>query len=133
MIFGEYETTHKNYTFHQNQVSGFIQKRLDYFFVSNALQDFVKKTDVFASFSTDHPQIFLSFEKGNSFFRGKGLWKLNKCLISDSKYVESMKKHICETSFLLDNQHIIDEQLRWEYLKYEIRKFTKKKKNMQKP
>ena len=37
-----------------------------------------------------------------------------------------MKKHICETLCLLDNQHITDEHLRWEYLKYEIRKLTKK-------
>ena len=27
----------KRYTFHQNQVSGFIQRKLDYFFVSNTL------------------------------------------------------------------------------------------------
>ena len=39
--------------FHQDQVSGFIQK-LDYFFISNTLQDFAKKTHVFASFSKDH-------------------------------------------------------------------------------
>ena len=41
-----------------------------------------------------------------------------------------MEKHIFETLCLLDNQHITDEQLRWEYLKYEIRKLTK---NRQKP
>ena len=33
-------------------------------------------------------------------------------LISDSKYIESMKKHICEILCLLDNQHITDEHLR---------------------
>ena len=37
-----------------------------------------------------------------------------------------MKKHICETLCLLDNQRITDEHLWWEYLKYEIRKFAKK-------
>ena len=37
-----------------------------------------------------------------------------------------MEKHICETLCLLDNQYITDENLRWENLKYEIRKFTKK-------
>ena len=37
-----------------------------------------------------------------------------------------MKKDNCETLCLLDNQHITDEHLRWEFLKYEIRKFTKK-------
>ena len=40
--------------------------------------------------------------------------------------MERIKKIICETLCLLDNHHIIDEHLRWEYLKYEIRKFTKK-------
>ena len=99
------------------------QLKHNIFFVSNTLRDLVKKTDVFASFSTDQ---FFSFEKGNGSLRGRGLWKFNKSLISDSKYIESMKKHICETLCLLDNQHIIDEHLRWEYLKYEIRKFTKK-------
>ena len=37
-----------------------------------------------------------------------------------------MKKHICETLCLLDNQHVIDKHLRWKHLKYDIRKFTKK-------
>ena len=90
----------KRYTFHQNQVSGFIQRKLDYFFVSNTIQDFVKKTDVFASFSTDHSPIFFSFEKGSGSLRGRELWKFNKSLISDSKYIQSVKKHICETSCL---------------------------------
>ena len=37
-----------------------------------------------------------------------------------------MEKHFCKTLCLLDNQHVIDEHLRWEYLKYDIEKFTKK-------
>ena len=37
-----------------------------------------------------------------------------------------MKKHICETWCLLDNQHITEEHLRWQCLKYEIRKFPPK-------
>ena len=36
----------KRYIIDQNQVSGFNQRRQNYFFVSNTLQDFVKKTDV---------------------------------------------------------------------------------------
>ena len=92
VTFGEYETLkEKRYTFHLNQVFGFIQRRLDYFFVSNRLQDFVKKTNVFASFSTDHSPVFFSFEKGNGSVCGRGLWKFNKCLISDSEYIKSFK------------------------------------------
>ena len=36
------------------------------------------------------------------------------------------KKQIFETLCLLGDQNITDEHPRWEYLKYEIRKFTKK-------
>ena len=86
----------------------------------------MSRKHVFTSFSTDHSPIFFSFEKGNGSVRRRGLWKFNKSLISVSKYIESMKKHICETLCLLDNQHITDEHLKWEYLKYEIQKFTKK-------
>ena len=81
------------------KVSGFVQRRLDYyyFFISNTLQDLVRKTDVFAPFSTDHSPVSFSFGKGNDYVRGKGLWKFYKSLISNSKYIESTKKHICET------------------------------------
>ena len=34
-----------------------------------------------------------------------------KSLISDSKYINSMKKHICETLCLLNNQHITDVRM----------------------
>ena len=104
----------------------FHSKKTRYFSVSNTLQDFFKKTDVFASFSTDHSPVFSSFGKGNDSVCGRGLWKINKSLISGSRYIKSMKKYICETLCLLDNQEITDEQLRWEYLKYEIRKSTKR-------
>ena len=70
------------------------------------------------------PQFFFSFEKGIILFVEEDY--RGKYLISDSKYIESMKKHTCETLCLLDNQHITDEHLRCEYLKYGIRKFTKK-------
>ena len=76
----------KRYSFHKNQVSGFIQRLLDHFFISNTLQDFVKKT-----FSTDHSPIFFSFEQENDSVRGRGLWKFNKPLIADSQIVSLLK------------------------------------------
>ena len=42
------------YTLRENHSSGFIQRRLDYFFMQNVLQERVKKTDILASFATDH-------------------------------------------------------------------------------
>ena len=34
-----------------------------------------------------------------------------------------MKEHISACLNLLENKNILDDQVRWEYLKYELRKF----------
>ena len=63
----------KLFTFHQNHVSGRIQRRLDYFLISNVLQETVIRADVLAPFCSDHNPIrfTISFESNNK--RGKGL------------------------------------------------------------
>ena len=54
MTYGKSETLKiKRFNFQKQHISGFIQRRLDYFFVSNLLQEPVHKTDVLAAFSTD--------------------------------------------------------------------------------
>ena len=50
----------KRYTFRLNHFSGYIQRRLDYFFVSNSVQEAIKSTDILAAFSADHSPIFIS-------------------------------------------------------------------------
>ena len=115
----------KWYTFRQNHSSGFIQRRLNHFFVSNVQQECVKKnwslnwTD--DSFATDHSPILFSSNQMSEFSHGKGLWK---GLLLNKEYVEKIKEHILLTIKMLDNDDLRDEQVRWEYLKYEIRKFT---------
>ena len=44
----------KRFTFRQKHVSALIQRRLDYFYISNAMQASIKNTDVLASLLTDH-------------------------------------------------------------------------------
>ena len=100
--------------------SGYIQ-RLDYFFVSNSVQEAIKSTDILAAFSTDHSPIFISLSKSNE---SKGLWKFNNSLISNEDYVKKMKIHISDILNSLHKENIVDDQVIWEYLKYEIRKFT---------
>ena len=48
----------KRFTFRQNHTTGYNQRRLDYFLVSNILQESVFETDILASFCTDHSPIF---------------------------------------------------------------------------
>ena len=46
--------TVRRFTFRQHQVYGFIERRFDFFLISNILQESIIKTDVLASFCTDH-------------------------------------------------------------------------------
>ena len=76
----------KRFTFRQQHISGFIQRRLDYFFLSNLLQESVNKTDILAIFSTYHSPLLFSIKLRTDENRGKGLWKFNNSLSMNSDF-----------------------------------------------
>ena len=125
------------FTFRQNHFSGFLQRRLDYVFVSNFLQESIQNIDILPSFCTDHSPIFFCYKRSSSFESGKNFWKFNSSLSQDETYLSQMKEHI---SLIKNesNECFSDSQTKWEYLKYKIRKFTisysktKAKKNREK-
>ena len=53
-IWGIRNPKRKRFTFRQHHSTGFIERRLDYFFISNSLQESIKTKDTLAAFSTDH-------------------------------------------------------------------------------
>ena len=112
------------FTFWKNHVSSCIERRLYFFLVSNILQESIIKTDVLASFCTDHSPIFFSLQLKRMPTQGKGFWKFNSFLTSNAEYVEKLKNQTSETLRILEQDKITDKHLRREYLKYEIRKFT---------
>ena len=114
----------KRFTFRQQHISGFIQRRIDYFFLSNLLQESVNKTDILAAFSTDHSPLLFSLKLRTDENRGKELWKFNNSLSMNSDFQTKMKFHIKSTLETLEIEAINDHQVRWEFLKYEIRKFS---------
>ena len=57
--------------------------------------------------------------------RGQGFWKFNSSLTSNSEYEEKMENQILESLRMLNQDKITDKHFRWEFLKYEIRKFFK--------
>ena len=65
----------KRFTFRQNHVSGFIERRLDFFLISNMLQESIIRADVLASFCTDHSPIFFCLQLKDMPTRGKEFWK----------------------------------------------------------
>ena len=52
--------TKKLYTFRQNHSSGSINRRLDYIFISNKLQDFSNDTDIIPAFKSDHSSVLVT-------------------------------------------------------------------------
>ena len=72
----------------------------------------------------DYSPLIFTLSTNQDEGRGKGVWKFNNSLALNSDFVDKMKAHIANTQKSLDKENIRDDQARWEYLKYEIRKFS---------
>ena len=76
----------------------------------------VIRADVLAAFCIDHCPIIFTFEFESNNERGEGLWKFNKFVLSSDEYINKLS--------ILDKNSIRDDQIRWEYRKFEIRQFS---------
>ena len=86
------------------------------------MQVSVKNTDALASLLTDFLPIIFPYCKNEESNRGRGFWKFNNSLI-ENEDVHEMKKIISDTLKELFNENILDGQVKWEYLKYNITKY----------
>ena len=59
----------------------YINRRLDYIFISNKLQEFSNDTGVIPAFKTNHSSVLITSSNYNFFKPGPGLWKFNNSLI----------------------------------------------------
>ena len=91
--------------------NNFIQRRLDYFLVSNNLQESNNKTDILTTLSTDRSPIFFSLPKNIDLSRGKGLWKFNNSLCHKPDFVTELKNHLKVICNRMSAEQITDEQL----------------------
>ena len=71
----------------------------------------------FVALSTDHSPVIISISKNKNRIHGHGFWKFNSSLLSDQNYV---RKNLIQT-FHSNQNFILNAQLKWEFLKYEIR------------
>ena len=55
---------------------------------------------------------------------GNGLWKFNNSLCSNVDYTTKLKSHLKLIQKTILKENITDKQMIWEYMKYEIRKFS---------
>ena len=114
----------KRYAFRQHHVTGFIQRRLNYFLISNASQESINKTNILTALETDHSPRFFSLSKNINILTGKVLRKFNNPLRHKLDFVPELKNYLKVTYNKMSAEKITDEQLCWEYIKYEIRKLS---------
>ena len=67
--------------------SPFLQRRLDYFFISDSIQEDIKQIDILASVNSDHPPVYLKFSEGKETLHGPSYWKFNNSLLDDQHFV----------------------------------------------
>ena len=111
----------KQHTFRQNHAPGFLQRHLDYLFISNNIQEFILDIDIIPAISSDHSSILISFSKKKK-KKSYGFWKFNNSLLSENIWEEKLKQ--CIKNIKNNNEVSNHPQIKWKFLKYQILNFT---------
>ena len=114
--------TNKRFTFRKK--NPFLQRRLDYIFISNEFQESVVNIEVLPSVNSDHSLIYLKLTKKTSLSRGRSYWKFNNFFLKEPDYINAMRTGI-EKIKNTDLTLIADPRMKWEVLKYRIRQFSR--------
>ena len=101
-----------------------MARRLDRFLISNLLQPRVSECEILPSLLSDHLPISITINTDDGFFKkGKNYWKFNKMLLKDIVYVTGIRKLVADKKVEYGD---MNNQIKWELIKFEIRKFTLK-------
>ena len=101
----------------------FKQRRLDFFLVSDTMQENIESTDIIPSVGSDHSAIKIKLCSSQEGSRGQGYWKFNSSLTEDKNFVESLKTEI--SNFRRDADQFDDVATRWEFMKYKCREYSR--------
>ena len=104
----------RSYTWSQKSPNVFW--RLDYWLISNNLQDFVKSTDIIPAIKTDHAAIDLVFTDIDTELKGPGFWKMNCSLLEDENYLNDLKQKVPE--WKAEGEKVLpDKRSVWDWIK----------------
>ena len=96
-----------------------VQCRLDFWLISEHLDNVVEEVNIKTALKTDHSMISLSLSTHNATKRGRGLWKFNALLLRDKEYIAAVKDIIEE-----NKTDKINPGLLWDVIKCKIRGFS---------
>ena len=107
----------RSYTWSKS--SPFIFCRLDYWLISDNLNDSVTQVDVVASIKTDHSSIILELENIKESRKGPGFWKLNTSLLDRPDYLDMINSEL--PNWLDDAKDLSGNRAKWDWLKFKIK------------
>ena len=91
------------------QKSPIIQRRLDFWLISDALQEDVEAADIITSPKSDHSAITLSFNGVDDSKRGPSFWKFNSTLVNDKEYCNLLDTNL--KNWLEEFKEVVDKRL----------------------
>ena len=99
-----------------------IQRRIDFWLISDDLQDDVKKTEIIPAIKTDHSAISLSINSLKDQPFGPSYWKFNSSLLEDHNYIRLI--HSEYPKWITEFSEVKDNRVLWDLIKYRIRQTT---------
>ena len=103
------------------QRTPFKQRRLDYIFVSNTLQEYVTQIKIIRRVFSDHSAVILKLRPLAGDKRGPGYWKFNNSLVDYKQFVSQMNGKI--EDYFHETMEISNPVIRWDFLKFKMRQF----------
>lgn len=100
---------------------GSSRSRIDFWLISNCIQEFVADCLISAAPLSDHCLISLMLRPSSSLKRNRGYWKLNASLLLSELYSLEIRNIIANVS---DDASLSSYFSKWEFLKYKIRNFS---------
>ena len=125
MKFAELEIQRKNASHFDKNIAQVFYKE-DYSFISNTLQESIKDTEILPALSSDHSPILFSLVSTEPASEGKRLWKFKNSLLLNEEFVTKIRNCIYLKIYQINHENINDDQIRWKFLKYKVRKFSRK-------
>ena len=99
-----------------------IQRRLDFWLISDVCQEDIEKSDIISSINSDHSAIILHFSSIGEQKYGPSFWKFNASLADDMNYVSLLTESI--PAWLAEFNAVTDKRVLWDLIKYRIRQFS---------
>ena len=107
--------------FSWRQRTPFKQRRLDYIFVSNTLQESVTQIEIIPSVPSDHSAVILKLRPLLGDKRGPGYRKFKNSLVNDKLFVSQMNSKL--EDYFHETMEISNPVIRWNFLKFKMRQF----------